>query len=79
MYPRLLSDKEIVSRCGILHPELWEKEDSIMADRGFTNIPAFLDCKDQLNKDDVVFSQTIASVRIHVECIIIFIAGIKKF
>ena len=31
LYPGSLSDKEIVSRCGILHPELWEKGDSIMA------------------------------------------------
>ena len=88
LYPGSLSDKEIVSRCGILHPELWEKGDSIMADRGFTiqelldplgvklNIPAFLDGKEQLDKEDVVFSQTIASVRIHVERII---ARIKKF
>ena len=31
------------------------------------NIPEFLDGKEQLDKEDVVFSQTIASVRIHVE------------
>ena len=30
------SDKEIVSKSGILHPRLWEKGDAIMADRGFT-------------------------------------------
>ena len=59
-----------------------------MADRGFTvqeqldplgvkvKIPAFLDGKEQLDKEDVVMSQTIASVRIHVERII---ARIKKF
>ena len=88
LYPGSLSDKEIVGRCGILHPGLWEKGDSIMADRGFTiqelldplgvkvNIPAFLDGKEQLDKEDVVMSQTIASVRIHVERII---ARIKKF
>ena len=40
------------------------------------NIPAFHDGKEQLDKEDVVFSQTIASVRIHVERII---ARIKKF
>ena len=88
LYPGSLSDKEIVARCGILHPGLWEKGDSIMTDRGFTiqelldplgvkvNIPAFLDGKEQLDKEDVVMSQTIASVRIHVERII---ACIKKF
>ena len=32
LYPGSLSDKEIVARCGILHPGLWEKGDSIMAD-----------------------------------------------
>ena len=59
-----------------------------MADRGFTiqdllnplgvklNIPAFLDGKEQLYREDVVLSQKIASVRIHVERII---ARIKKF
>ena len=58
-----------------------------MADRGFTiqelldplgvklNIPAFLDGKEQLDKD-VVFGQTIATIRIHVERII---PRIKKF
>lgn len=41
------------------------------------NIPAFRDGKDQLEKEDVVASQKIASViRVHVECII---ALIKKF
>ena len=90
LYPGSLSDKEIVARCGILHPGLWEKGDSIMADRGFTiqelldplevklNIPAFLDGKEQLEKDDVVLSQTIASVRIHVECIIAHLRNLKS-
>ncbi|PFX15504.1 putative RNA-directed DNA polymerase from transposon BS [Stylophora pistillata] len=60
----------------------------IMEDRGFTiqklldplgvtvNIPSFLDGKEQLDKEDVVMSQTIASVRIYVER---SIARIKKF
>ena len=88
LYPGSLSDKEIVARCGILNPGLWDKGDSIMADRGFTiqelldplgvklNITAFLDGKEQLDKEDVVLSQAIASIRIHVERII---ARIKKF
>ena len=50
-----------------------------MADRGFEieedlaplkvslNIPAFLRARDQLDKDEVCESQTIAAVRIHVE------------
>ena len=49
-----ISDNEIVKRSGFLTKKLWEKNDSIMADRGFTieddlnhlsvslNIPAFL-------------------------------------
>ena len=61
LYPGSLLDKEIEARCGILHPGLWEKRNSIVADRGFTiqelldplgvkvNIPAFLDGKEQLD------------------------------
>ena len=40
------------------------------------NIPAFLDGREQLDKDEVVMSQKIASVRIHVERAI---TRIKKF
>ena len=40
------------------------------------NITAFLAGKEQLDREDVVMSQTIASVRIHVERII---ARIEKF
>jgi len=48
-----ISDNKIVQCSGILNPHLWEKGDSVMADRGFTisndlapfgvtlNIPAF--------------------------------------
>ena len=55
------------------------KNDSVMADRGFTiddllkplnvslNIPSFLCDREQLTHDEVIESQTIASVRIHVE------------
>ena len=68
--------------------ELWEKDDSVMADRGFMieedlkplnvtlNIPAFLDQKDQLSEEEVKESQTIVSVRIHVERAI---QRVKKF
>ena len=60
-----------------------------MADRGFTiqelldplgvklNIPAFLDGKEQLDKD-VVFGQTIATIRIHVERIILASRNLKS-
>ena len=59
-----------------------------MADRGFTieddlkpfnvtlNIPSFLDGRVQLSHDEVVESQAIASVRIHVERAI---QRVKKF
>ena len=35
-YPGRTSDKEITLRSGILNPMMWEKEDALMADRGFT-------------------------------------------
>ena len=79
LYPGSTSDKEIVLKCGILEKKLWEENDSVMADRGFLihedvkkigvtlNIPAFLNGREQLTKAEVKESQTIASVRIHVE------------
>jgi len=74
-----ISDKEIVKRSGFLSKELWDENDAVMADRGFTieeelkplgvslNIPSFLGQNDQLSAEEVTQSQTIASVRIHVE------------
>lgn len=74
-----ISDKEIVRRSGLLERSLWNDDDSVMADRGFTieddlktlnvrlNIPSFLGGRDQLTAAEVKESQTIASVRIHVE------------
>ena len=74
-----ISDKEIVKRSGILNKNLWDDDDSIMADRGFTiqnepaplnaelNIPSFPGGRAQLTEAEVKESQTIASVRIHVE------------
>lgn len=88
LYPGSTSDKEIVTRSGILEKELWDKNDSVMADRGFLiaeeleeigvslNIPAFLGGRAQLTRAEVKESQTIASVRIHVERAI---QRIKKF
>ena len=80
LYQGRTSDKEIVGKCGLLDPQLWDaNRDSVMADRGFTieddlkkinvalNIPAFLDGRDQLDEDEVLESQSIASVHIHVE------------
>jgi hypothetical protein len=79
LYSGSVSDKEIVKRSGLLNKELWDENDAIMADRGFTieeelseinvklNIPAFLEGREQLTKAEVKESQSIASVRIHVE------------
>lgn len=36
LYEGSISDKEIVDRSGLLNENLWENNDSIMADRGFT-------------------------------------------
>ena len=36
LYEGSISDKEIVKRSGILNKNLWDDNDSIMADRGFT-------------------------------------------
>jgi hypothetical protein len=83
-----ISDVEIVKRSGILQKELWEKGDSVMADRGFTiesllspmgvslNIPSFLSGRDQLPEEEVKESQTIAAVRVHVERVI---QRVKRF
>ena len=40
------------------------------------NIPAVLEGKDQLSVEEVIESQSIAAVRIHVER---FVTGVKKF
>ena len=79
LYDGSTSDQENVRRSGILNAQLWNDNDSVMADRGFLvsddlapfnvqlNIPAFLQGRDQLTTDEVKESQSIASVRIHVE------------
>ena len=36
LYDGSVSDKDIVNRSGFLSKELWELNDSVMADRGFT-------------------------------------------
>ena len=88
LYDGSISDKEIVRKSGILEKELWSPRDIVMADRGFTiegdlkewnvdlNIPSFLGGRAQLTTAEVIKSQTIASVRIHVECTI---QRVKKF
>ena len=73
-YDGSTSDVEIVKRCGILNKERWNKDDDVMADRGFTikkqleplgvtlNVPSFLGGKDHLYQEEVTEIQTIAAV-----------------
>ena len=75
LYPGSISDKELIS--GIL--DLLDCGDSVMADKGFEieddlilrgvplNIPPFLKDKKQLEEKELIITQCIASLRIHVE------------
>ena len=77
LYTGSISDREITERSGFLDFSL-EANDSVMADKGFTiqdllpvgvslNIPPFLGSSAQMPAKDVVKTQEIASLRIHVE------------
>ena len=77
LYSGNISDRERVIRSGLLG-QTFESGDSIMADEGFTiedllplgvslNIPPFLGGNSQMSAEDVVKTQSIASVRIHIE------------
>lgn len=77
LYTGSISDREIVTRSGFLDLK-FDDGDAIMADKGFTiedilplgvslNIPPFLGRHDQMPKEDVIATQQIASVRIHIE------------
>lgn len=77
LYTGSISDKEMVERSGFLKLP-FEQGDSVMADKGFTiedvlplgvslNIPPFLGMSDQMPAEDVIKTQEIASLRIHVE------------
>jgi len=72
-----ISDREVVERSGILDLP-YDDGDGVMADKGFTiddlltvgvslNIPPFLGHYDQMPPEDVVKTQVIAALRIHVE------------
>jgi hypothetical protein len=77
LYTGCMSDVEITQLCGIL--DLFEENDSCMADKGFTierflkeknctlNIPPFLSSDHQFTPSQVAETQEIAKVRIHVE------------
>ena len=77
LYTGSISDREIVIRSGFLD-QAFVGGDTIMADKGFTiqdilplgttlNIPPFLGQNAQMSAADVIHTQQIASVRIHVE------------
>lgn len=77
LYTGSISDREIVTRSGFLDLK-FDDGDSVMADKGFTiddilplgvtlNIPPFLGENAQMSKEDVISTQQIASVRIHIE------------
>lgn len=77
LYTGCISDTQLVERSGLL--SLLQKGDEIMADRGFTiedlllplgvklNIPPFLGERSQMEAGEVVETQQIASLRIHIE------------
>ena len=77
LYTGLISDTEIVLRSGFLEQQ-FDNGDTIMAGKGFTiedllqpgvglNIPPFLGSQGQMSAEDVVKTQSIASLCIHVE------------
>ena len=77
LYTGCISDTQLVERSGFL--SLLQKGDEIMADRGFTiedlltplgvklNIPPFFGEQGQMEGSEVVETQQIASLRIHIE------------
>ena len=77
LYSGSISDREIVEQSGFLKLE-FDNGDTVMADKGFTiedllplgvtlNIPPFLGSNSQMTAEDVIKTQEIASVRVHVE------------
>lgn len=77
LYTGSISDREIVVRSGLLDLP-FQEGDSVMTDKGFTiedllplgvslNIPPFLGSSSQMPARDVIRTQEIASLRIHVE------------
>ena len=77
LYTGQISDSEIVMRSGFLDQQ-FNNGDSVMANKGFTiddllppgvglNIPPFLGSQVQMSAQDVIRTQSIASLRVHVE------------
>lgn len=77
LYTGSISDKELTKCCGIL--DLLERNDGVMADKGFNiddllrskgvqlNLPPYLLNHAQLSPEEVKETKTIAKIRIHVE------------
>ena len=77
LYTGSISHREIVIRSGFLSQK-FENGDTVMADKGFQiadilplgvklNIPPFLGANTQMSAEDVVRTQQIAGLRIHIE------------
>lgn len=80
LYTGSISDRETVYHSGFLDLP-FDEGDSVMADKGFTvedllplgvklNIPPFLGSSKQMPAEEVIQTQEIASLRIHVERVI---------
>jgi hypothetical protein len=81
-YAGTASDRQIIERSDLCKKDLFNKKDSIMADRGImvqdlfankdvkVNTPTMLAGKSQLEPETVVKDRRIASKRIHVERVI---------
>ena len=88
LYVGSISDVQLTKVSGFLEKIEGKNGISIMADRGFTiqkelspfnvslNIPPFMEGRDQLPADEVQKGRQIASLRIHIECVI---GHIKNF
>lgn len=85
------SDRQIIENSELLKPgnDMFQKGDSIMADRGImvqdlfaaqdvqVNTPTMLKGKSQLEQDEIIHDRRVASKRIHVERVIGFSKGYK--
>lgn len=83
------SDRQIIENSSLLHQSMFDKGDSIMADRGimvqdlfatkdvYVNTPTMLKGKSQLDPEEVVNDRRVASKRIHIERIIGLSKGFK--
>lgn len=90
-YGESASDRQIIENSELLNPDLkmFEKGDSVMADRGimvqdlfasqdvYVNTPTMLKGKSQLDPQEVIRDRRVASKRIHIERVIGLSKGFK--